>query len=130
MGNVGATVDVPPPDGIRPRSDYRLGACPVLAFTRYSFASRLLCTNQSHRFIAPPPASAHTIGYHCTIITQYKIPFPTSRLYAIRHTILVITISCKGQVLSGPAQTRRARDTGPCPVPWSLLRHPTLPANP
>jgi len=73
-----------------------------LAFTRYSFTSRLLCTNQpsfpSHRL----PALPTLVQYYCTIIGQYTSPLPTSGLYAIHHTILVITISCKGQ-LATPA---------------------------
>jgi len=31
------------------------------------------------------------------MIAQYKTPLPTSRLYVIHHSILVVTISCKGQ---------------------------------
>ena len=68
-----------------------------LAFTRYPFTSGLLCANQLSFYPPRPPAWPTLVQYYCTIITQYKIPFPTSRLYAIRHTILVITISCKGQ---------------------------------
>jgi len=31
------------------------------------------------------------------MIGQYKTPLPASRLYAINHTILAITVSRKGQ---------------------------------
>jgi len=51
--------------------------------------------------LSPPPrlpALPTLVQYDCTIIGQYKTPLPTSRLYAVHHTILVITISCKGQV--------------------------------
>jgi len=76
-----------------------------LAFTRYSFTSRLLCTNQLS-FHAPRSAALPTlVQYYCTMIGRYKTPLPTSRLYTIHHTILAITISCKGQ-LSGPLSVR------------------------
>jgi len=58
----------------------------------------------------PPPALPTLVQYYCTIIGQYTTPPPTSRLYAIHHTILVITISCKGQPTappSGPSSRRR-----------------------
>jgi len=47
----------------------------------------------------PPrlPALPTLVQYYCTIIGQYTIPLPTSCLFAIHHTILAITISCKGQ---------------------------------
>ena len=52
---------------------------------------------ESTILLSPPPiCMAHPSVYYCTIITQYTIPFPISRLYAIHHTKLIITISCKG----------------------------------
>jgi len=49
-------------------------------------------------FIAPTPHSAYPIAIllhgHCAI---YALP-PTPLLYAIHHTILVMTVSCKGQL--------------------------------
>jgi len=45
-----------------------------------------------------PPALSTLMRFYCTIIGQYKTPLPTSRLYALHHTILVVTISCKGPV--------------------------------
>ena len=42
-----------------------------------------------------PPALFTLVQYDCTIIGEYTTPLPTSRLYAIHHTIFVITISCK-----------------------------------
>jgi len=68
-----------------------------LAFTRDSFTSRLLCTNQPCYHSPHPLAWSTLVQYDCTILTQYKTPLPTSRVYAIHHTILVITISCEGQ---------------------------------
>jgi len=67
-----------------------------LAFTRCSFTSRLFCTNQLSFHSPRPPASPTLVQYHCATIGQYTTPPPTSCLYAIHHTILVITISCKG----------------------------------
>ena len=72
----------------------------TLAFTRYSFTSRLLCTNQASFHSPRPPALPTLLQYYCTILGQYTTPLPTSRLYAIHHTIFVITISCKGQARS------------------------------
>jgi len=48
-----------------------------------------------------PPALPTLVQYYCTIIGQYK-PLPTYCLYAILHTILVMAISCKGQVALWP----------------------------
>ena len=45
-----------------------------------------------------PSALPSLVQYYCTIIRQYTTPLPTSRLYAEHHTILVITILCKGQL--------------------------------
>ena len=57
----------------------------------------LLCTNQPSFHPPRPPAWPTLVQYYCMLITQYKTPLPTSRLYAMHQTILVITISCKGQ---------------------------------
>jgi len=62
--------------------------------------SRLLCTNQPSFHSPRPPALPTLLQYYCMIIGQYKTPLPTSRVYAIHHTILVITISCKCQTRS------------------------------
>jgi len=67
-----------------------------LAYTRYSLTSRLVCTHQLSFPSPRPPALPTLVQYYCTIRGQYTIPLPTSCLYAIHHTILVITISCKG----------------------------------
>ena len=50
--------------------------------------------------LSPPPAHLHFPPWCNTIarlLLPYKTPLPTSRLYAIHHARLVITISCKGQ---------------------------------
>ena len=70
---------------------------PNLAFTSYSFPARLLCTNQPSVYSPRPPALSTLVQYDCTIIGQYTTPPPNSRLKAMHHTILVITIWCKGQ---------------------------------
>ena len=69
-----------------------------LAFTRYSCSSRLLCKTQPSVHSPRLPALPTLVQYYCNIIGQYTPLLPTSRVYALHHTILVITISCKGQV--------------------------------
>jgi len=59
--------------------------------------SKLLRTNQPSVHSPRPPALPTLVEYYCTIIRQYTTHLPTSRLHAIHHTVLVITISCKGQ---------------------------------
>jgi len=82
----------------------------LLAFTRYSFTYRLLRTNQPSFHSRRLPALPTLVQYYYTIIGQYNTtPLPTSRLYAIHHTILVITILCKGQGTSDGGG-RRAGD--------------------
>jgi len=58
-----------------------------LAFTRSSFVSRLLCTNQPFFHFPRLPALFTLVQYCCTIIGQHTTPLPTSRLYATHHTI-------------------------------------------
>jgi len=71
---------------------------PSLAFTDIRLL-RGYCARINHPFIPPrPPAWPTLVQYYCTIVTQHKTPFPTSRLYAMHHTILVTTISCNGQL--------------------------------
>jgi len=70
----------------------------ALAFTRYCFASSRLCTSQSSFHSPGAPALPTLLQYHCTIIGQYTTPLRTSRLYAFHYIILVMAISCKGQL--------------------------------
>ena len=42
-----------------------------------------------------PPELPTLVQYDYTLIGQYATLFPTSGLYAIHHTILIFTISCK-----------------------------------
>ena len=59
---------------------------PGLTLTRYSFTSRLLCTNQPS-FHPPVHLALPTlVQYDCTIIGQYTTPPPNSRVYAICYT--------------------------------------------
>jgi len=66
------------------------------AFTKYAFAWRLLCSIQPSFHFPRPTALPTLVQYCCTTIGQYTTPPPTSRVYAIYHTILVITTACKG----------------------------------
>jgi len=76
------------------------------------------CARINHHFIPPrPPALPTLLQYYCTFIGQYKTPLPTSCLYAIHHTVLVITISCEGQ--TGPAFQHPAPPTPPT-ITWPL----------
>jgi len=93
----------------------------ALAFTRYPFASRCSCRNQPPFHSLLPPALPTLVQYYCTTIGQYTTPPPpASRLYAIHHTILVITISCKGQSAPGEAHfssfTSSFRPNGGAPI--------------
>jgi len=95
--------------------------------------SRLLCTNQPSFRSRRPPALLTLVQYYCTILGQYTTSIPTSRLYAKHHTVLVITISCKGQKPTG----RQPQSNGKRPMlmltpipkikgglgPRSALRH-------
>jgi len=56
------------------------------------------CTRINHLFIPPRPLAVPAlVQYYCTTIGQYTTPSPDSRLYAMHHIILVITISCKAK---------------------------------
>jgi len=68
-----------------------------LAFTRWCFTLRLSYKNQC--LFCPPACIARTVAIvlhdYCAM---YDAPPPNPLLYAIDHTILVMAISCKGQV--------------------------------
>jgi len=69
----------------------------ALAFTRYCFTPRPMCTNQSSSIAPPHPHCPH----YCTTMHDYCAiydPPPTPLLYAIHHTILVMAISCESQI--------------------------------
>jgi len=127
VGESGGEGACPPVDSIpatRPSAAY---SCSILAFTRDSFTSRLLCTNQPSVHSLPPPTCiAHpgAIRFH-NYWTVYDFLL-TSRLYAIHRTILIMAISCKGQALPystfAPAGTRSPSGQRRCCV----LAHPSL----
>jgi len=50
------------------------------------------------RLLPPPTCIAHTIAILLHIYCAIYDALPTPLLYAIHHTILVMAISCKGQV--------------------------------
>ena len=52
-----------------------------LAFTRYSFTSRFLCTNQSSLYPPPPLALPTPLQYYCTDIAQNTTLPPTPVLF-------------------------------------------------
>ena len=60
---------------------------PKLAFTRYSFTIRLLCTNQSSMHCLPPLALPMIVHLYCTSIAQYTTPHDPPLAYAIHYTI-------------------------------------------
>ena len=94
--------DLPLPRSVRGPSlseTHAAASLRTLAFTRYWFTWKLLCTNQSFFYRQLPPVPTLSQCY-CTSIAQYTTPPPTPHLYAIHNTILVVAISCKGQ--SGP----------------------------
>jgi len=64
----------------------------------HDILSRLcFCARINHPFIASPTCIAHTVAillqYYCAIFD----PLPTPRFHVIHPTILLMTISCKGQ---------------------------------
>jgi len=74
-----------------------------LAVTGYSLL-RIVCARIHRPFILRPPCIAHTVAIRIARLLGNIRPPSTSLLYAIHHTILVITISCTGQ-------TTRREDT-------------------
>jgi len=71
-----------------------------LAFTRCSFTSSRLCTNQSSFHSSGPPALPPLLQSDCTTIGQYTTRPSISFVYAIHHPILAVAISCKDQTLT------------------------------
>jgi len=49
--------------------------------------------------VSPPLAKPTPLQYYCTPIAQYTPPPSAPLLYAKHHTILVMAISCKGEIL-------------------------------
>ena len=61
----------------------------------------IVCARVSSFHSSSAPASPTLLQYYCTAIGQNTTPPSTSLWYAIHHTILAITISCKGQGAPG-----------------------------
>jgi len=112
------------PEGFRQKCDVcetsildRHWACQVttaLAFTRDSFPSKLLCTNQSSCSCPPPLALPTLLQYYCTTLAQYTAPPAPSFVCRTPYTILAISLSCKCQLLpfAGCAKTATKREHG------------------
>ena len=86
--------------------------------TRYLFTSKLLCTSKSSLSCPFPSALPTLVQYYCTTIGQYTTPPPTSRMSAIHYTIMVITISCKGQRVGGGVNP--GPSVGRCPAVYAM----------
>jgi len=62
-----------------------------LAFTRYSFSSKLLCTGEPSLSCPSLSALPTLLQYYCaTFAVNPSMPPPTLPLCAIHHTILVM----------------------------------------
>jgi len=73
--------------------------------TRYCFTSKLYCGSLSPVYCPPPPSNAYPIAKLPYAYCAIYAPPSTLPLYAIHHTILVMTVSCKGQNLAGQYTT-------------------------
>jgi len=87
-----------------------------LAFTRYCFTSRLMCTNQSSFIASLHPHCPHYCNMIARLLGSIRLPLRTLVCLLIHLTILVIPISCKAQAL---AQTRPP----PCEFGLRLIIH-------
>ena len=69
-----------------------------LAFTRYSFASRRLCTNQPPLDSPRPPALPTLCQYFCTTTAQYTTPLRPHLCmpYTIQHSWWQYHVKAKG----------------------------------
>jgi len=68
------------------------------------------------------PSFPALLQYYHTSITQYTTPLTTSRLYAIHHTILARTISCKGRRRPGSLSSVARAASSPARLPSNLPR--------
>jgi len=84
----------------------------MLAFTRYCFTLKLYRESQSSFHCPPPPAKPTLLQYYCTTNAQYTLPHRPPPFNAMRHTILVMAISCKGQVTGVPVNKLSRRVSG------------------
>jgi len=81
--------------------DGRRGVGILISLYKIVFHFEALLWKSIILVLPPSTCIAHTnamvLHDYCAV---YALP-PTSRVYAIHHTILVITISCKGQHING-----------------------------
>ena len=55
-------------------ASFRILCFLLLAFTRYGFTLKLLCTSESSFFCPSPSALPALLHYYCTTIAQYMTP--------------------------------------------------------
>jgi len=82
-------------------SALRVLASRDFVFTRYCFPLKLYCGSQSSFHCPTPPAKPTLLQYECTIIAQYTPPHRPTPPLCHTCTILMMAISCKGQVETG-----------------------------
>jgi len=89
-----------------------------LAFTRYSFAPKLYCGSPSLLYLPP---NLQSLPYYNTSARPLRNIRPLTDLLldAVNHTILVIAISCKGQL----AGTRASRELHTWRIDIDRYRH-------
>jgi len=78
-----------------------LDPLPVGLYKIFVYFKVFFCTSESYFSCPSPSASAlptHTVAVLLHEYCAINDPPQASRLYAIHHTILVITISCNGQL--------------------------------
>jgi len=109
----------PPPTQLHDRTDPPR-AWPLSLYKTFVCFEAFVPSLHSSR----PPALPTRLQYDCTTIAQYMTPPPTSLVYAIHHTILVMTISCEGQLAVSRPRHRRSQ-----PVPSSPSRAQFLPRS-
>jgi len=95
-----------------------VGSPSCLSLYKILFHFKAVLWSMSSFYCYPPECNAYNIAIllhaHCTIY----VPPPTLPLYAIHHTILMMAISCKGQLLSCPrvhAASTRVMSLAPLP---------------
>jgi len=104
-----------------------------LAFTRYSFTLRLLCTNQSSLYCLPPLALPTIVQYYCTYIAQHTTPPRPPLAYAIHCTILAMQYRVKANLRLGCSVAYSIYSIGGCytcyMVYYTIALHSVLDAN-
>jgi len=70
----------------------------IVACTRYSSTSKLYCGSQASFYCPLPTCKAYPIAILLHDHWAIYALLPTPLMYAVNHTILVMAISCKGQL--------------------------------